>query len=70
LLGWHVAHAQERPMARAGLRAAEKERERVGPQEGKEREDFFFLKLFSNHFQTFKHQSNKKPCIRIMMHIL
>jgi hypothetical protein len=43
-----------------------------GPQEGKGREerekDLFFKKLFSNHFQTFKLRSNKKPCIRIMMH--
>jgi hypothetical protein len=37
--------------------------------EGEKEKGFsLFFKLFSNHFQTFKLQSNKKPCIRIMMH--
>jgi hypothetical protein len=56
-----------------GLR--EKEKEKVGRGEmGRKREGErgvrfcgFLFKFFS-FFQTFKLHSNKKPCIRIMMH--
>jgi hypothetical protein len=50
----------------------EEEGKGVGPAGGKGREErekgFLFLTLFKSiFFQTLKLQSNKKPCIRIMM---
>jgi hypothetical protein len=47
---------------------------RDGPTGGKEREErgkgfsFSFKFLFKFIFQTFKLQTNRNPCIRIMMH--
>jgi hypothetical protein len=48
-------------------------KEMLGQRERKEREReekriSFFKFLFKFIFQTFKLQSNKNPCIRIMMH--
>jgi hypothetical protein len=54
-------------LAGCGKREGESWAGGVGRKREK-RERISFFKLFSNHFQTFKHQSNKKPCIRIMMH--
>jgi hypothetical protein len=57
----------------AGLEASRaKRREVLGRLRRKKRgegEGFPFLKILFNFiFQTFKLQSNKNPCIRIMMH--
>jgi hypothetical protein len=57
-----------------GLREKEKEKcaaERwAGREKGRGERGFgvFFLNSFQIHFQTFKLYSNKKPCIRIMIH--
>jgi hypothetical protein len=71
------ARAREKEKA-AGLGLVHGLKKNVGPA-GKKREGegeggrkgflFFLLKfLFKFIFQTFKLQSNKNPCIRIMMH--
>jgi hypothetical protein len=59
---------KERKACRPGnLRAGLEERERE--REGEERVLSFFKKIsFKFIFQTFKLQSNKNPCIQIMMH--
>jgi hypothetical protein len=51
-----------------GMLGRREKRKREGEGEGKGI-SFFKKKFFSNSFfQTFKLQSNKNPCIRIMMH--
>jgi hypothetical protein len=73
--GWAAAGWKRRPAAWE-LRGLKKERGKgIGPagkkgREGKERFfSFSFKFLFKFVFQTFKLQSNRNPCIRIMMHI-
>jgi hypothetical protein len=77
---WAGLRAREktgrRPGIVHGLKEKEKERrgKRDGSAGGKEREErgeefsFSFKFLFKFIFQTFKLQSNRNPCIRIMMH--
>jgi hypothetical protein len=63
-----------RPGLFTGLKKKKERGKGDGPDGGKEREErgkgfsFSFKFLFKFIFQTFKLQSNRNPCIRIMMH--
>jgi hypothetical protein len=75
-VGWLACGRKERKvcgLAWLGLRKREREEmDRLGRKGTKERgerfRDFSFKILFKFIFQTFKLHSNKKPCIRIMVH--
>jgi hypothetical protein len=75
-LGPAYACGRKRPTAWDCSRAERKRKgrgKRNGPAREKEREErekvfSFFKILFKFVFQTFKFQSNRNPCIRIMMH--
>jgi hypothetical protein len=51
-----------------GMLGRREKRKREGEREGKGFLFFLLKFLFKFIFQTFKLQSNKNPCIRIMMH--
>jgi hypothetical protein len=65
--GWAGLLAGKKKKGPVGQKRAEMKKGGEREGEGEERV-LFFLNSFKFIFQTFKLQSNKNPCIQIMMH--
>jgi hypothetical protein len=67
-----AVHGERRPAALlvSGQEKKVGRLEKIGERRGRKEKKkvFFFKTLFKIVFQTFKLQSNRNPCIRIMMH--